>query len=1068
MIKKVNLCTFKLNQIAVAFGTVGLLSISSSALAQTAQEEDTEVIAVTGVRSSLEAALNTKREAVSIVDAISASDIDALPALDLGEALQALPGVQLNSGDEGRQSTISLRGLGSGFVKTTAFGQSFAVPSAAGGPDKVGAANPFSSFEAGVFDGVTVVKSPTADLQEGGMAGIVDKKLQRALAKKDGTAGFSIGAIYEELADAVSPEIKLYGVKHLIEDKLAVAFKFSASEQEFRRDTFDVIDYVNVEDQIIDITKTVDGQKVKVPTLYTRATNLAEYKTKWADVLGDNAEIRVPHRGRNVTQYSDGNRASFSGNIELKATDNLKVGAHILASQRKLDNGTKETTNYELGLHKSNPATSDWIDSQVTLDLDTAPFAYTCVTEDCAGGQAFVVSNIDFSNGRYQIENRKTTFVEKTAGVILYADYTKDDWVIDGKLTHSEASNQFENIGLNFSHVGSNNAKFAPTGFNGTINTGNGDLASIEVSGGLAVPYVYDKLEWSVPTASSSNITSRDELNQGRTLQANINGRVRDLDSKYTAVEANAKRFIELGLGDALRFDAIKFGARFSQETISNLDQLQGFGGIDTANVGSAYLSTENVLSAQQAPFFNGKIPGSFDHTNGWVTINNEQAIEILQTNIVTDRNDLVLPNGVTTIDPNLQRNRSGFWDRINNTGFASQANQNFEVEQDVSAFYVTTDFSGELPLDIAYTGNLGVRYVETANKFDAVNIAQDFLKDENGQAVLDAKGNEIATYAVEPFIIKDDYNVTLPMANISFELSDDVILRAAYYESMVRPNLVAQLPSPKVGQYTNRVEIDLPSATVRPYEADNYDLSLEWYNREGSAISVGFFQKNITNLFESDLNLYCPENNSDPIVSQFAGEIYFDEANGKCKQVAFTNIIDPTTGEVTDSEQREVNIDRLINTDGELKVEGFELSIQQKLDFLPYPWNGFGGVFNFTKLRQSGDENELPRVSPKSYNLIGYWENDGLSLRLAYNWRDEQKLAGANSFLGTGTRTRSERSRLDFSGSYKVSNKFSVNLQAFNLTDEVGTDYYGYDERAIHSLQYEGRVLKAGFSLKF
>ncbi|WP_016956593.1 TonB-dependent receptor [Catenovulum agarivorans] len=1060
MIKKVNLCTFKLNQIAVAFGTVGLLSFSSLALAQTAQEEDTEVIAVTGVRSSLEAALNTKREAVSIVDAISASDIDALPALDLGEALQALPGVQLNSGDEGRQSTISLRGLGSGFVKTTAFGQSFAVPSAAGGPDKVGTANPFSSFEAGVFDGVTVVKSPTADLQEGGMAGIVDKKLQRALAKKDGTAGFSVGAIYEELADAVAPEFKIYGVKHLIEDKLAVAFKLSASEQEFRRDTFDVIDYVSVEDQII---------KVKgVDTLFTRATNLAEYKTKWADVLGENSEIRVPYRGRNVTQYSDGNRISFSGNIELKATDNLKVGAHILASQRKLDNGTKETTNYELGIHRTNAATSDFIDSQVTLDLDTAPFAYTCVTEDCAGGQAFAVSNIDFKNGKYQIENRKTTFVEKTSGVILYADYTNDNWVFDGKLSHSEASNQFENIGLNFVHTGSNNVKLAQSGFNGTINTGNGDLSSIKVSGGLDVPYVYDNLEWSVPTASSTNVTSRDTLNQGRTLQANINGRVRDLDSKYTAVEANAKRFIELSLGDVLRFDAIKLGGRFSQETISNLDQLQGFGGIDTANIGSAYLSTENVLSAQQAPFFNGKIPGTFDHTNGWVTINNEQAIEILQTNIVTDRNDLVLPNGVTTIDPNLQRNRSGFWDRINNTGFATQANQNFDVEQEVTAFYLTTDFSGELPLSIAYTGNLGVRYVETANQFDAFNIVQNFEKDENGQPVLDANGNTIATYAVEPFIIKDDYNNTLPMANISFELSDDVILRAAYYESMVRPNLVAQLPSPKVGQFRDRVDIDLPSATVRPYEADNYDLSLEWYNREGSAISVGFFQKNITNLFANDEEVYCPVENPDPIITQAAGEIRFDQASATCQQVAVTQIIDPVSGEVSESLNREVVIDRLVNTDGELKVEGFELSIQQKLDFLPYPWNGFGGVFNFTKLRQSGDENELPRVSPKSYNLIGYWENDGVSLRLAYNWRDEQSLAGANSFLGTGTRTRAERGRLDFSGSYKVSKKFTVNLQAFNLTDEVGTDYYGYDERAIHSLQYEGRVLKAGFSLKF
>lgn len=157
------------------------------------KEESVEVIEVSGVRASLEDALNTKRNAASIVDAISATDIDALPALDFGEALQAIPGVQLNTDEEGRQSTISLRGLGSGFVKTTAMGQSFATPSGASNINAVGEPNPFAAFEASIFDGVTVVKSPTADLQAGGIAGIVDQKLQQALSKKDGSASISVG-----------------------------------------------------------------------------------------------------------------------------------------------------------------------------------------------------------------------------------------------------------------------------------------------------------------------------------------------------------------------------------------------------------------------------------------------------------------------------------------------------------------------------------------------------------------------------------------------------------------------------------------------------------------------------------------------------------------------------------------------------------------------------------------------------------------------------------------------------------------------------------------------------------
>jgi len=268
--------------------------------------DDTEVIEVTGVRASLENALNVKRESSSIVDAISATDIDALPALDLGEALQAIPGIQLNSDEEGRQSTISLRGLGSGFVNTTAFGQTFATPSAASELNAVGSPNPFAAFEAGVFDGVTVIKSPIADLQEGGIAGVVDMQLQQALSKKGGNFNISVGGRYEELTGLIDEELKLAGVKHIIDDKLAVAFKFAGSGQTFRRDTFEIIDYITVD--------TEEG--------FVRATNIDEYRARWG--LPEDAQLTAPARGRNLSEFSEGDRLSFTGNIEYKITEPRK------------------------------------------------------------------------------------------------------------------------------------------------------------------------------------------------------------------------------------------------------------------------------------------------------------------------------------------------------------------------------------------------------------------------------------------------------------------------------------------------------------------------------------------------------------------------------------------------------------------------------------------------------------------------------------------------------------------------------------------------------------------------
>lgn len=178
---------------------------------------------------------------------------------------------------------------------------------------------------------------------------------------------------------------------------------------------------------------------------------------------------------------------------------------------------------------------------------------------------------------------------------------------------------------------------------------------------------------------------------------------------------------------------------------------------------------------------------------------------------------------------PILERNRTGFWDtQDRNSGLPTNIGFNFGAQQDITAFYVMSDFSGEFG-PVPYTGNIGVRYAETDNTFDGFETQVD-AQGRNGIAVLTE--------------FKDDYSHTLPMANIAFELSDDIILRAAYYEGIVRPNLLSQRPTASLRGGNNSVNLDLPTATVRPYDATNYDVSLEWYNREGSAVTLGFFKK--------------------------------------------------------------------------------------------------------------------------------------------------------------------------------------------------------------------------------
>jgi len=68
-----------------------------------------EEVVVSGIRSSLRQALDTKRNAGAVVDAISAEDIGKFPDKNVAEALQRVPGIVINR-EFGEGERVSLRG----------------------------------------------------------------------------------------------------------------------------------------------------------------------------------------------------------------------------------------------------------------------------------------------------------------------------------------------------------------------------------------------------------------------------------------------------------------------------------------------------------------------------------------------------------------------------------------------------------------------------------------------------------------------------------------------------------------------------------------------------------------------------------------------------------------------------------------------------------------------------------------------------------------------------------------------------------------------------------------------
>lgn len=186
-----------------------LLSVASivmplSAFAQDVQQssEGTDVadegdaIVVTGIRSSLEKAAEIKREAVQVVDSIVAQDIGKFPDPTTASALQRVPGVQVSYDKGNELGNVRVRGLPD--TLTTVNGREVFTTT--------GRNFNLQDLPAEALARVDVVKSQTADLTEGGLAGNIDLRLNRPFSFRDPTIILSARGNYGEQVDKVNPQ----------------------------------------------------------------------------------------------------------------------------------------------------------------------------------------------------------------------------------------------------------------------------------------------------------------------------------------------------------------------------------------------------------------------------------------------------------------------------------------------------------------------------------------------------------------------------------------------------------------------------------------------------------------------------------------------------------------------------------------------------------------------------------------------------------------------------------------------------------------------------------------------
>lgn len=171
---------------------------------------DPNGIVVQGFRSSLNAALGQKREAVNAVDVILAEDIADFPDLNLAESIQRIPGVSIDR-DNGEGRTITVRGLNPDFTRVRINGME--TLSTTGSTDSSGGTNrgrgfDFNTFASELFRSIKVSKSPNPSTEEGSLGAVVDLATSRPL---DYGAGLTLAgsgqALYNDASQQVNPRI---------------------------------------------------------------------------------------------------------------------------------------------------------------------------------------------------------------------------------------------------------------------------------------------------------------------------------------------------------------------------------------------------------------------------------------------------------------------------------------------------------------------------------------------------------------------------------------------------------------------------------------------------------------------------------------------------------------------------------------------------------------------------------------------------------------------------------------------------------------------------------------------
>jgi TonB-dependent receptor len=360
-------------------------------------------------------------------------------------------------------------------------------------------------------------------------------------------------------------------------------------------------------------------------------------------------------------------------------------------------------------------------------------------------------------------------------------------------------------------------------------------------------------------------------------------------------------------------------------------------------------------------------------------------------------------------------------WTRNAATDYGNLTRFSRRAEEWISSLFLRGDATFFNRLKVV----TGVRAEQT--NIDAegplTDATRGYLRDAAGNVVRNPAGVpqpfapttslEYATATVldRGYKAKKEYLRLFPSVNVSYNIRDNLIARAASYLTVGRPDFNqyaggltlpdTELPTPNV---SNATRIQVNNVSIKAWQAESYMARLEYYFGNIGQLSVAYFVRDYENMFG---------NITAPVTSEFL--------------TAYD--LDPETYGIYE-------VVTQFNVPGVIRTKGIEVDYRQQLTFLPHWARGLNFTANFSSQRGKNTYDYFQNLIPFNVNWGLSLVRPKFNLRINENYRGIQRRAvvtGRSIEAGTYN-YRPKRLYIDVSGEYYLKRSLGLFLSVRNI----------------------------------